>query len=104
MASNQERVIMVRLLTDIFLKFIYSQKATKIWKKLPILFDITQSVQKKLEDFFQFFVAFSENVKFKVHSFCKQFCTRIMFLAILERFGEEDLLHDADTVYKVNGL
>ena len=44
-------------------KFRYSERATKMWKNLPISLT-SLSIAKKLGDFFQIFVAFSEYLNF----------------------------------------
>ena len=46
----------------IILKFRFSEKATKMWKKSPTCFDVTESNQ--VVDFFSNFVAFSKCLNF----------------------------------------
>ena len=44
---------------------MYSEKATKFWKNLPVLFDFTYSVHKRVgRFFFRIFVALSQYLNF----------------------------------------
>ena len=65
------------------LKFRYSEKETTFWKISPIFDDIRSSV-KKLGDFFQIFVAYSEYLNFnevsKMRIFIPAFHHLILFI------------------------
>ena len=64
------------------LKFIYSEKATKVFKNGPIFFDIAVTL-KKVGIFFQIFLAFSEYMNFT--------CNAVNILASVFQFNDKTM-------------